>query len=74
MSYLNKPFYKLKPLGISLDCKRQQIEICHNDRSLSLVSSLICITLALGKNTSSVCRSGSFVDLRSSHKKVSFST
>ena len=26
----NKPFYKFKPLGISLDCKRQQIKICHN--------------------------------------------
>ena len=26
----NKPFYKFKPVGISLDCTREQIKICHS--------------------------------------------
>ena len=30
LPYLNKPFYKFKPLGISLDCTSQQIKIYNN--------------------------------------------
>ena len=29
-SYLNEPFFTFKPVGISLDCTREQIKICHN--------------------------------------------
>ena len=55
MSYLNKPFYKFKPLGVSLDCKRQYFKISTISvfTQVSLVSKFICINLALGENTSS---------------------
>ena len=39
-------------LVIFLDCTRQQIEICHNQ----CIYTTICITLALGENTSSAVK------------------
>ena len=46
---------KLKSLGISFDCTRQQIKICHNQCIYTTIASVEvhCITLALGENTSS---------------------
>ena len=56
ISYLSKPLYKFKPLGISLDCMRQQIKICHHQCiyiTIARVKAHLPITLVLGENTSS---------------------
>ena len=71
ISYHNKPFYKFKPMGVSLDCKPQQIKICHN-QCIYTTNARVKVHLhnPCTRWKYVFCRSGSFVDLLSSGKKL----